>query len=427
MPPIKHALLGASKAHQWLNCTPSIWLEQGCPEPPASEAANEGTLAHAIAEERLRRLMEGKKPITSAKHKKHPLYHPAMDEYVDVYVNYIWDAYQEAKKRTPDALLLLEQRVDFSEYAPDGFGTADAILIADGIMDVFDFKFGKGVPVEATDNPQIRLYGLGALNEFSDLYDIKAVRMHIVQPRLDSITSETKKAAELSEWGEGYVKPRAKLAANGEGKPFAGEHCRWCRFRNMCRAHGMMQIEIAKHRFADPPTRVSEANRGTEMARSDMNAEARDTKWGGPQENTEENLPAALSNMEISEILSGVDGLVRWAKSVKDFALEQAVNHGEQYPGWKVVEGRANRKITDDKKAAAILMAEGFGTDEIMTLKGIGDLEALVGKNTLACVLDGIIIKPAGKPVLAPETDKRPAISSAENAKAVFGAVEGEM
>lgn len=397
MPPIKHALLGASKAHQWLNCTPSIWLEQGCPEPPASEAANEGTLAHAIAEERLRRLMEGKKPITSAKHKKHPLYHPAMDEYVDVYVNYIWDAYQEAKKRTPDALLLLEQRVDFSEYAPDGFGTADAVLITDDIMDVFDFKFGKGVPVEATDNPQIRLYGLGALNEFSDLYDIKAVRMHIVQPRLDSITSETKKAAELSEWGEGYVKPRAKLAANGEGKPFAGEHCRWCRFRNMCRAHGMMQIEIAKHRFADPP------------------------------ENTEENLPAALSNMEISEILSGVDGLVRWAKSVKDFALEQAVNRGEQYPGWKVVEGCANRKITDDKKAAAILMAEGFGTDEIMTLKGIGDLEALVGKNTLACVLDGIIIKPAGKPVLAPETDKRPAISSAENAKAVFGAVEGEM
>lgn len=394
MPPSKHAELGASNSHQWLNCTPSVWLERGCPEPPNSEAAEEGTLAHAIAEERLRRLLDGKKPMTSAKHKKHPLYHPAMDEHVDTYVTYVWDAYQEAKKQTPDALLLLEQRLDFSEYVPKGFGTGDAILIADGLMQVFDFKFGKGVPVDAKDNPQIRLYGLGAINEFSDLYDIDAVAMHIVQPRLENITSETMQVKTLTEWGVTYVKPRAELASKGEGKPTAGDHCRWCRFRNSCRAYGMMQVGIAQHRFADPP------------------------------ENTEENLPAALSNEEIAEILLGVDGFVRWAKSVKHWALDQAVNHGATFPGWKVVEGRANRKITDEQKAANLLMQEGFGTDEIMTLKGIGDLEELVGKKTLASVLESVIIKPTGKPVLAPETDSRPALNSAENAKAVFGAVE---
>lgn len=396
MPPSNHAVLGASKAHQWLNCTPSVEWEKSFPETENSEAAKEGTLAHAIAEERLRRLLEGKKPITSARNKKDPLWHPAMDEHVDTYTAYVWDAYQEARKQTPDALLLLEQKLDFSEYVPEGFGTGDAILIADGLMQVFDLKYGKGVPVDATDNPQIRLYALGALNEFADLYAIDAVTMHIIQPRLESITSENLQVDELRDWGENYVKPRAVLASRGEGEMVAGDHCRWCRCRNVCRAYGMMQVSIAADRFADPP------------------------------ENTEEKLPDAYTNEEIAAILEGVDGLVRWAKSIKDYALAEAVNNGATYPGWKVVEGRANRKITDEKKAVALLMEQGFGTDEIMALKGIGELEALAGKQTLANVLGDVLIRPAGKPVLAKESDNRPAINSAERAKMVFEAVEEE-
>lgn len=408
MPPIKHALLGASKAEQWLNCPPSVIWEQSFPERETSDAAAEGTLAHAIAEERLRRMLEGKKPLTSARNKKNPLWHPAMDEHVETYTAYVWDAYQEARRQTSDALLLLEQRLDFSDFVPDGFGTGDAILIADGLMQVFDLKFGKGVPVDAKDNPQIRLYALGATGEFSDLYDIDAVTMHIVQPRLDNITSETMQVSMLRKWGGEYVKPRAELAARGEGNLLAGEHCRWCRCRSVCRAYGNRQVEIAKYRFADNDAACNALFTGD---------------WSGidPED---ENLPASFSDEEIASILLGVDGLVRWAKSIKDYALEQSANHGVTYPGWKLVEGRANRKLTDEKKAASLLMREGYGTDEIMTLKGIGDLEELVGKKTLASVLEGILIKPAGKPVLAPEDDRRPAISSAENAKAVFAAVE---
>lgn len=388
MPPMKHALLGASKAQQWLNCPPSVKWEQSFPEPDNTEAAAEGTLAHAIAEEHLRRLLAGKKVATSQKLKKDPLYRPVMEEHVDTYTTYVMELYSEAKQTTPDALLLLEEKVDFSEYVPEGFGTSDVILIADGHMHIVDFKYGKGIPVDAAGNPQIRLYALGALDAYGILYRIDDVTMHIVQPRLDSISSETLAVAELFAWGDDVVRPRAALAAEGKGQHQAGEHCRWCRCKNVCRYFAMEQLEIARLRFSEPEH--------------------------------EERLPDELSPAEIAEILEGVDGLTRWAKSVKDWALDQAVNHGVIYPGFKVVEGRANRIITDESKAIDLLDGAGFTTDTITELKGIGALEEIVGRKLLSSLLGDLIVKPAGKPVLAREDDKRPALNSFAEAQAVF-------
>lgn len=392
MPPVQHALLGASKAHQWLNCPPSARWEQSFPEPENTEAAAEGTLAHAIAEEHLRRLLAGKKVATSQKLKKDPLYRPVMEEYVDTYTTYVMELYNEARQHTPDALLLLEEKVDFSEWVPEGFGTSDVILIADGHMHIVDFKYGKGVPVDAVDNPQLRLYALGALNAFYMLYTIDDVTMHIVQPRLDSISSETMATEDLLTWGRVVVAPAAALAAEGKGEHKAGEHCRWCRCKQVCRYFAEKQLEIAKLRFSEPEH--------------------------------EERAPDMLSPAEIAEILLNVDELTRWAKSVKDWALDQAVNHGVSFPGFKVVEGRANRIITDEAKAIDLLDGAGFTTDTVTELKGLGALEEIVGKKLLTQLLGDLIVKPAGKPVLAKESDKRPALNSAAVAQAVFTPIE---
>lgn len=395
MPPIKHALLGASSAHRWLNCTPSAKWESTFPEPPSSEAAEEGTLAHAIAEEHLQRALAGKKIATSAKLKKHPLYKPVMEEHVGVYTDYVLERFAEAKATTPDAMLLLEERVDYSRYVPEGFGTSDAVLIADGTLEIFDLKYGKGIPVEAQDNPQTRLYALGALESYLPLYDIQRVRMHIIQPRLDNITSEEMTVQALLAWGNDYVVPLAAQASAGTGEHVPGEHCRWCRCKHVCRAFAEHQLDIARLRF---------------------------TK----EEPIEERKPEALCKEEIADILARVDELTRWAKSVKDWALDQAVNHGVVFPGWKVVEGRSNRVISDESAAIDLLDRAGFTTDRVTKLRGLTELEEIVGKKALPQLLGELIIKPTGKPVLAKESDKRPALNSAAAAAVVFTPLEDE-
>lgn len=388
MPPSKHALLGASSAHRWLACPPSVLWEQQFPSPPSSEAAEEGTLAHAIAEEHLRRLLAGKKVATSKKLKEHALYKAVMEEYIAEYTGYVMELFTEARGETPDAMMVLEERVDYSEFVPEGFGTADVTIIADRHMHIIDLKYGKGVPVDAVDNPQIRLYAIGALNSFGMLYDIDTVTMHIVQPRLDSTTSETMSVDQLRQWATNYVAPRAQLAAAGKGEHQAGEHCRWCRCKHVCRHFAQSKLEVAQLRFSEP-------------------------------EHVERD-PDELSPDEIAEILNTVDDLTRWAKSIKDWALDQALNHGVVFPGFKLVEGRANRVISDKAKALEALDAAGFTPDSVTDLIGLGALEEVVGKKKLAVILGDIIIKPTGKPVLAKDSDKRPALNSAEKAQSVF-------
>lgn len=376
MPPASHALLGASKAHQWLACPPSAEWETKFVDPGPSEAAEEGTLAHALAEDHLNKTLDGKRITTTKKFKENPLYRPAMEEHVATYCDVVMETFTAMQEAGTYPSIYLETRLDLSEWIPDGFGTADCIIIGEGTLHVFDFKYGKGVPVAAEENPQLKLYGLGALEEFGLLYDISEVVLHIVQPRLESITEWTVSRDVLEKWGKFVVKPIAEKAYNGEGEFNPGEdQCRWCRCKNACRAYNNYMLDKVKSRFNDLG---------------------------------EERLPNELSKEEIVQLLASVNEIKTWANKVAEWAQDQAINHGVVWPGYKIVEGISRRKITNEQKVIDILRSKGYSTEQICSLKGFGDLEDLIGKKTFAELVGEYIEKPKGKPTLVPESDKRP-------------------
>ena len=375
----KHAVLSASSASRWLTCTPSARLEQNY-ESKTSEYAAEGTLAHELGELRLNLNLE---EITvrkySSEFKKieaNELFTKDMPDYVQMYVDTCMEKVSEAKAKTTDAQFRIEQRLDFSEWVPDGFGTGDFLIIADGTMEIVDLKYGKGVPVSAIGNKQMRLYALGAIAQFGFLYDIQQVKMTIVQPRLDSISTDELQAEELLRWAEEFVRPRAELAFKGEGEFCAGDHCGFCKAKAVCKARADKNMELAKYEFKSPLT---------------------------------------LDSAEIADILGKADELINWAKDVQAYALEQALK-GEQYPGFKVVEGRSNRKWTDEEQIIKTLQEHEYSNDVILKpqeLLGISAMEKLVGKKALVDLVGNFIEKPQGKPVLVVETDKRPVFNSA--------------
>lgn len=378
-----HALLGASKASQWINCPPSARVQESIPDT-RSEYADEGTTAHELAEVKLRRRLT---PCNSKQRKAldeqlkkiqaSSYYGAEMESAVQEYVEIVEEKYMEAKARSSDAMILLEERLDFTEWVPDGYGTGDVVLIADAVLEIIDLKYGKGVPVSAFENPQIRLYGLGAWSDQNYLYDIKEIRMTIVQPRLDSVSTDTISAEDLITWAENIVKPAAALAFAGEGEYKAGDHCRWCKVKGNCRARAEANMKALKHEFKDP---------------------------------------ALMDNEEIGSILFIAQQLKTWAKDVEDYAFEQAKS-GNKISQWKLVEGRSNRTITD-KKAAQATLAENFKPHQYLKpdeLLGITGLEKEIGKKNLADLLGDLIVKPPGKPVHVPETDKRPEMNSVEN------------
>ncbi|SCW40220.1 Protein of unknown function [Paenibacillus tianmuensis] len=377
-----HALLGASKADQWINCPPSARLQESVPDK-RSEYANEGTLAHELAENKLRRRLlicdaKERKRLDAEleKIKENPLYCPEMENAVQEYVELVEERFMAAKARSSDAVVLLEERLDFTEWVPDGYGTGDVVLIADGVLEVIDLKYGKGVPVSAVNNPQIRLYGLGAWWGWNYLYSINEVHMTIVQPRLDSVSTDIMPLGELIEWAETVVKPAAALADAGEGAFKAGSHCRWCKVKATCRARADENMAALQHEFRDP---------------------------------------ALLSLEEIGSILHVAEQLKTWAKDVEEYAFEQA-KAGKRIPQWKLVEGRSNRAITD-KETARILLGAAVEHEKFLKpqeLLGIGELEKRIGKKELATLIGDLIIKPQGKPVLVPETDTRPELNSVE-------------
>ncbi|MEI1258346.1 DUF2800 domain-containing protein [Blautia sp. JLR.GB0024] len=385
MPDI-HAKLSASGASRWMACPPSANLEEQFPDKN-TEFVEEGTLAHSLAEQILR-YNNGeitKKAFNTRlnKIKKDPLYNQEMQEYIEDYAQGVWEIFNEAKASCPDAQILFEQRLDFSDYVPDGFGTGDVVIIADDLVQVIDLKYGKGVGVSAVSNPQLRLYGLGAYLEHSMLYDIKRIKCTIIQPRLENVSTEEITVEELLAWAEKEVKPKALMAMAGEGDFCVGDHCRFCKAFAVCRAQKDYQMELAKYDFVDAEL---------------------------------------LEDSEIGEVLGKVDALVKWAEAVKAYAFDQAVNHGQHYDGWKLVEGRSNRKYTDEAQVAQKLTEAGY--QEIykpQELQGITAMEKLMGKKKFAELLDGLVEKPGGKPVLVPETDKRPEYNKAEAIKEEFG------
>ena len=385
--PSKHARCSASAAYRWINCPGSVALSDQCQDPGSSNYADEGTLAHTVAELKLRHEIG---ELTDLEYQEQRIalqenayYTGEMEEATDFYVEVVLESLAAAGD---GAELMIEQQLDLSKWIPEGFGTSDTVIIGGGMIQAIDLKYGKGVKVEAKNNPQLRLYGLGAADLFSGLYDFDTVRTTIIQPRLDHVDSETCLLKELLLWGEEEVAPRAIMAMEGSDYLAAGDWCRFCPAKARCRKRAEFNLELARMEFQKPPL---------------------------------------LSNEEIGEVLAKAEHLKKWAEEVSEYALAEALS-GKHFDGWKLVEGRSIRKYADEVKVAETLKAAGF--DEAMLyqrkLYGITDMEKLVGKKKLAATLGDLLIKPQGKPVLVPESDKRKAINTAEAAKADFDGEE---
>lgn len=369
MPPTKHAILSASSSHRWLNCSPSARLEQEF-EDRETEAAAEGTAAHALCEHKLRRalkLQSRRKPISKYDCDE-------MDLHTDNYVQFVLETLAEARQHCADPLINIEQRLDFSCYVPDGFGTGDCIIISDKTMHVIDFKYGQGVLVEAEQNPQMMLYALGALRLFDSLYDIDEVAMTIYQPRRENISTWTIAVDALKAWAENELVPKAKLAYEGKGEYLPGPWCTFCKAAVKCRARAEEKLRLAQYEFARPPL---------------------------------------LTDAEIEDILDKLSDLTSWANEIMAYAQDAALNQGKQWRGWKVVEGRSNRKYSNEEAVIEAANAAGYHDIFRKSLIPLTEMEKLMGKQEFHDILGGLIVKPAGKPTLVPVSDKRPAITSA--------------
>lgn len=363
--PDQHAMLSASGAHRWLACPPSAMLEAGLPES-SSAAADQGTVAHALAEWKLRRALHDAptmKPVSG-------WIDTEMETLTDDYVAFIQERLRDARQTCADPAVLIEQRLDFSHVVPGGFGTGDCVIIAEPVLHIIDLKYGQGVVVEAEQNPQLMLYALGALEAFGSLYDIDEVAVTIYQPRRANISTWQVPVTELEEWATEVVKPLATLAAAGEGEFAAGDHCRFCKLAATCRARTEANLALARQEFAPP---------------------------------------AQLSDVEIAQVLAQLPQLKTWAADVEAYALSLAVNQGKQWAGFKLVEGRSIRKYADEQAVAKAAEAAGIDVWE-QRLKTITTLEKQLGKKRFAELLGDFVVKPAGKPALVPESDKRPAL-----------------
>ena len=376
----KHALLSASSSHRWLNCSPSARLEQEFDDTESSAAA-EGTAAHALCEHKLKKALKrrSKKPVSEYDCDE-------MDACTDDYVEFVMEAVEEAKQTCSDPLVLIEQRLDFSCYVPEGFGTGDCVIVADGLLYIIDFKYGQGVLVEAEENPQMMLYALGALRLFDALYDIEEISMTIYQPRRDNISTWTITVDDLLSWTENVLKPRAELAFRGEGDYIPGSWCTFCKAAVKCRARAEAKLQLARYEFAMPPL---------------------------------------LTDAEIEDILLKLDDLTKWANEIQAYAQDAAINHGKVWHGFKLVESTTKRKYADEDAVIEAANAAGYTDIFRKSLIPITEMEKLMGKKNFAAILGSLVEKPKGKPTLVPASDKRPAITT-DNATNEFTEITEE-
>lgn len=383
----KHALLSASGAHRWLSCPPSAQLEQQFPDT-TSKAAKEGTLAHELAELKVRNFFYtvdfGKRKLTTAinKLKKEELWEDEMVGYTDEYLDYVKSI---ALAFSSEPYAAIEKRVDLTAYIPDGFGTADCILIGSGILHVIDFKYGKSPDgrVSAEQNPQMLLYALGAYEAYRMLYPVQEIRLSIVQPRIsDGISEWSCTVDELMQFAQ-LVKERAVLAIKGEGefKPDP-KTCRYCRARARCRARAEKNVELASM--------------------------------------TDKN-PKLLTNEELGQYLLKGKDVAKWLGDVQDCALAECLA-GNEVAGWKAVEGRGGREWTDMDLAFARLQENGVPETILWERKPLtlAQVEKAVGKKEFESFVGDMVIKRPGKPTLVEQLDQRPAITNKITAAEAF-------
>ena len=376
-----HALLSASGASRWINCTPSARLEEQFGERKQSVYADEGTLAHEFGELYLRQavlqnITEAEFDARLEELMSNELYNEDMLDAVDMYVEYCSQQFIEATTASGSAIMDIEQKVDLTAYVPESFGTADCIIIGGSLIEIIDYKHGKGVPVYADYNRQEMLYALGVLDKYEMAYDITDVRLTIVQPRINNISSWQISVNDLKDWAENELKPAAALAFEGKGELNAGDWCKFCAVKNRCRKLYEQQVEIAKYEFKEP---------------------------------------ALLSDEEIADILTRTPKLIEWANAISEYALSKAVDDSKIWPGFKLVEGVSRRKwAMDDESVAEAILAKipELSVDQVYETKlmSITAIEKTIGKKRFALELSDLTVKPAGKPTLVTLSDKRPAL-----------------
>ena len=376
-----HALLSASGASRWINCTPSARLEEKYGVNETSDFAKEGTLAHEIAELYLKLDVLGEidnedfEEFIAAK-MADDKFNDEMLDMVPIYVDYCADEYKAASTENKLAVIEIDQKLDLTEFVPESFGTADCVIIRDDVMEVIDLKYGSGIPVYAQYNKQLMLYGLGALRKYDAIYDITSIKLTIVQPRLNNISTWQVSVEDLLNWAETELKPAAQLAFNGKGEFKSGDWCRFCSVKNRCKTLSNEQLDIAKHDFCDP------------------------------------NI---LTDEEISDILKKAPRLVEWANSVRDYAEREAIDNNKVWPGFKLVRANTKRKWDEDEEKVANAIYSAFpeaDEEDIydLKLKSISKVEKKFGKKIVESKLSDVIIKPEGLPTLVSIDDKRPAI-----------------
>lgn len=365
-----HAVLSASSAHRWLVCTPSARLEETFPES-TSRYAEEGRLAHEIAELKLRKYFIepiGPRAFSNRlkKFKEHELYQDEMLKHTDTYMDYIQSIVHSFNS---SPYIAIEKKLDLSAYVPEGFGTGDCIIIGGSTLWVIDFKYGKGVPVLATKNPQMMLYALGAYEAYGFLYPIEIVKMAIIQPRLDSISEWEMPINDLLYWATNTVMGAAEKAWNGEGEYVSGDHCQFCRAKSLCKARAEFNMSLEEYLGIEPPL---------------------------------------ISNEEVGQFLAKAQDLVKWVKDLEEYALAECLA-GNEIPGWKAVEGRSTRQFTDQEQAFSVLVQNGIDEAMLYERKPItlAATEKLLGKKKFNGLLAKFVDRPPGKPALVPESDKR--------------------
>ena len=371
----KHAFLSASSSHRWLACPPSALL---CAKEAdqSSAYAKQGSDAHELCEYLLLKAL-GHDPPDPTENLDY--YDAEMLSCAEGYRDFVMEQVEEARKLCADTLICVEQRLDYSRWVENGFGTGDCVIVADDLLHVIDYKYGLGVLVSAsgedgTGNSQLKCYALGALDTFGDLYDIRRIKLSIYQPRRENVDTFEMKVQDLLRWADDVLSPIAKLAFTGDGEFCAGDHCVFCKVKATCRARADYNMELAKYEFEKP---------------------------------------AMLNDEEIASILPMIDSLVSWATDIKEFALQQALS-GTVYEGYKVVEGRSNRKYSDETAVARIVQEAGYDPFE-KKLLGVTAMQRQLGKKRFQELLGGLLYKPPGKPVLVPTSDSRPEMNTAAN------------
>ena len=418
--PEVHALLSASSSKQWLNCPPSARLQEQFPNE-SSVYAEEGTFAHSVCEYKVKKYLHErvKRPQSEE------YYSEELEQSTDTYYEFVVSVIEEMKQGGCEPLVLVEERVDYSHIAPSGFGTADMVVIghdADGrgILHICDYKNGKGVFVDADHNSQMMLYALGALHAYGYIYTIETVRMSIIQPRLDNISTCEMTAVELAAWGES-IRETAKLAYEGKGEQKAGDWCRFCRAKPVCRACMEEALSLCRDEFLELDAGTFPEDTRASPGEDDMNAPYEpDTSVPVFRQ------PGLIPVAELAEVLPVLNRISSWIESVFAYLSTEAINHGVPVPGYKVVEGRSKRVFTDTKAVVDTAIQNGYTDLYRQQLITLTEFEKMMGKKKFADLLGEYVAKPPGKLALVPDSDPRPPVDIANTPDLEFAVLSGQ-